>query len=122
MADTSLIKKEKISKNNKNLKIVVQIFKEGYRPSGQTDKGGRWYPDEDEKASCCEKVRYPSRSFPWSLWKHCHTAKHIRTLIQERPSPTEKEALTMTVKKAPLYLNDPTYLKEVAKKLLQEPS
>lgn len=49
-------------------------------PSGYTDKGGRWLPANNEEQPCCEKVRYPSRAYPWSLYKHCHTSTHIANL------------------------------------------
>jgi hypothetical protein len=49
----------------------------GYHPDGRTDKGGRWYPAMTERNICCDSVRKPTRSYPWSLWKHCHSLKHV---------------------------------------------
>ena len=49
----------------------------GYHPDGRTDKGGRWYPADTERSTCCDSVRGPTRSYPWSLWKHCHSLKHV---------------------------------------------
>lgn len=49
-------------------------------PSGRTDNGGRWYPDESEECKCCNSIREPSRTYPWSLMNHCRTATHVATL------------------------------------------
>lgn len=49
-------------------------------PSGRTDNGGRWLPSESEKCDCCDRIRTPSRAYPWSLMLHCRTAKHIANL------------------------------------------
>lgn len=51
-------------------------------PSGTFDKAGRWYPDSQEKCSCCN-VRQPSRAYPYSLLLHCRTKKHITNLISK---------------------------------------
>ena len=53
-------------------------------PAGNFDKGGRWYPSEQERASCCSSVRAPSRTFPYSCLTHCRTLKHIVTRDAER--------------------------------------
>lgn len=47
------------------------------RPEGRTDKGGRWFPAASEGCSCCSSIRTPSRSWPWSLYKHCHSIGHV---------------------------------------------
>jgi hypothetical protein len=44
------------------------------------DEGGRFYPSEKEARDCCANIRAPSRAFPFSLMKHCRTAKHIAKL------------------------------------------
>lgn len=56
---------------------VAKIKSRTYRPSGKTDNGGRWYPSTGEKRECCNLIREPSRAFPWSLYKHCNSVKHI---------------------------------------------
>lgn len=43
-------------------------------------KNGKWYPTEKEHAACCDKVRQPTRSYPWALMTHCRSLKHICTL------------------------------------------
>jgi len=105
--------------NDAALKAVLSYYKDSYKPSGKTDKGGRWYPDELESCSCCTSVRSPSRSWPWSLWKHCNTLKHIKNRILEKPYADETEALGMILEDAPLHINDEkTLMFHVAKKLL----
>ena len=49
-------------------------------PEGHTDKGGRWYPSDEERAECCASIREPSRSYPWTFYKHCNSAKHLAAL------------------------------------------
>ena len=38
------------------------------------------YPDELEESDCCRRIRRPSRSWPFSLLKHCYTLKHVAHL------------------------------------------
>lgn len=52
-------------------------------PQGKFDKGGRWYPSDAEIASCCDRVRSPSRAHPYSCLVHCRTRKHIQTWYAE---------------------------------------
>ena len=47
------------------------------RPDGSTDRGGRWYPNKAEENGCCNSIRTPSRAWPWSLYRHCCSAKHV---------------------------------------------
>lgn len=61
-------------------------------PEGKTDKGGRWFPSDYEKQPCCDNVRSPSRSFPWSLMTHCRSTEHIANLYGI-PKETLKNAL-----------------------------
>ena len=51
-------------------------------PDGTFDSGGRWYPSEWEVCECCQNVRTPSRSYPYSQLVHCRTKKHIRNLAK----------------------------------------
>ena len=51
-------------------------------PDGHGDNGGRWYPSDSERQACCNSIREPSRSFPWSLMTHCRTLKHICNLFK----------------------------------------
>ena len=46
-------------------------------PEGTFDNAGRWYPDDDERQECCDSVRGPSRSYPYSYMTHCRTAAHV---------------------------------------------
>jgi hypothetical protein len=58
-------------------KADMEIIYKNYKPDGKWDTAGRWYPSDFEKCDCCNGLRSPSRAFPKSLWKHCHTKKHI---------------------------------------------
>jgi hypothetical protein len=49
-------------------------------PAGHTDRGGRWYPADDEYRPCCDQVRSPSRAYPWSLMLHCRSITHVAAL------------------------------------------
>lgn len=95
-----------------NEKALVNYFKNRY-PDGKKDKGSRWYPDESERCSCCASIRSPSRSFPWSLWHHCKSIKHLKNLLHENPSTLDKDvkiALVMTQHNAPEYINSESKL------------
>ena len=100
------------TKQINNVKVIVEYFK-NRNPDGKIDKGGRWYPDAGEICSCCSGIRSPSRSFPWSYWKHCKSTKHLKNLIQEKPLSLGigiVEALTMTQDTAPLHMNSESNL------------
>lgn len=49
-------------------------------PDGRFDKAGCWYPSADESRPCCRPIREPSRSYPYSLMRHCRTLRHCRQL------------------------------------------
>ena len=51
-----------------------------HHPDGKFDDGERFYPSEKEWRDCCAGIRAPSRAFPFSLMKHCRTAKHVAKL------------------------------------------
>lgn len=44
---------------------------------GRFDEKQRWFPNDEEKRSCCSGLRSPSASSPWGLLKHCSTIEHI---------------------------------------------
>ncbi|MHB1701716.1 MAG: hypothetical protein ACYCSN_16615 [Acidobacteriaceae bacterium] len=50
-------------------------------PEGARDSAGRWYPSKAEWQDCCDKVRDPSRNWPWSLLTHCGSAEHVAELF-----------------------------------------
>ena len=57
-------------------------------PEGHFDKGGRFY--SEEKCICCEGIRRPSRSFPYSEMTHCRTIKHVAYLFNVLPRDLKK--------------------------------
>lgn len=61
-------------------------------PDGKSDNGGRWIPSNDEWCSCCAAIRYPSRSWPWSLMVHCRTAEHVAALTGVPAADIRREA------------------------------
>ena len=46
-------------------------------PQGRADSGGRWFPSDPERCPDCSHVYQPSRSYPWTIFKHCFTLKHV---------------------------------------------
>ncbi len=54
-------------------------------PKGQFDKACRWWPDDDERCSCCAKISRPTRLWPYSLITHCRGRPHIIRLAEEHP-------------------------------------
>lgn len=51
------------------------------RPDGRSSNtANRWYPTDQERRPCCNAIRSPSRAWPWSLYRHCHSVQHIANL------------------------------------------
>lgn len=46
-------------------------------PQGTLTSGRKWYPEEGEEQECCHHIRRPSANWPWSLYRHCLSTKHI---------------------------------------------
>jgi hypothetical protein len=44
-------------------------------PAGRFDQAGRWYPAQ--RHSCCDRIRGPSRAYPYSYLVHCRTLEHV---------------------------------------------
>jgi len=49
-------------------------------PQGKYDRGGRWYPDDEERRECCRTIREPSCNWPYSLLVHCRSLRHVAHL------------------------------------------
>lgn len=64
----------------------------------------KWYPSDLESATCCSKIRDPSHSYPWSLFKHCLSLNHIATKY-DLPPENLKDLLKK--KNLPLLLSIP---------------
>ena len=52
-----------------------------HSPIGREDAAGRWYPADEERQECCTGLRDPSIKWPFSLKKHCCSAKHVARLF-----------------------------------------
>ena len=67
--------------NEKNLTAALYEWKRlqdrRQHPDGFFDKQGRWYPSEYERCECCDKIRSPSRAFPYSYNRHCRSVEHV---------------------------------------------
>jgi len=46
-------------------------------PDGSFDSARRWYPSETEREECCNSIRSPSRSYPYSMMVHCRSYTHV---------------------------------------------
>lgn len=75
---------------NSKLEMAYQEYIQRQRreshPAGKFDRGGRWYPSDEERQSCCSVIRSPSRSWPWSLMTHCRTVEHVARLFGIEPA------------------------------------
>lgn len=60
------------------------------RPAGKFERGGRWWPSDEEWAECCWRIRRPSRAWPLSVYRHCLTIKHVARLFGVSPSEVRK--------------------------------
>jgi hypothetical protein len=59
-------------------------------PEGTFDKAGRWYPTEAEHQDCCNGVRNPSRSHPYSRMTHCRSIPHVAAVFGVDPKELRK--------------------------------
>lgn len=85
---------------DKSKKLFNQFIKEvssTHRPRGKTDKAQRWSPYDIERCTCCDSIRTPSRSYPWSLYKHCCSIKHVRHLLSEHYHVNSIEDLSLLI-------------------------
>jgi hypothetical protein len=72
------------------------------RPRGRWDGAGRFWPDPwDEERRCCRQVRRPSRAWPLSLWRHCHTAEHVAALCEVPPTTLRGAVAWLRRREAP---------------------
>ncbi len=72
------------------------------RPRGTWDMAGRFWPDRwDEERPCCRRVRRPSRAWPLSLWRHCHTAEHVAELCGVWPTLVRGALAWLRLREAP---------------------
>lgn len=46
-------------------------------PQGLRSTAGIWLPFPSEVAGCCKHITRPQARYPWALYRHCCTAKHI---------------------------------------------
>jgi len=100
-----------------SMDTVLAVYKQIGHPmaSGTFHSYGVFRPDKNERCSCCDLVRPPSRGHACTLLNHCYTRRHLKTRLIEHPSPVEIKAMEMTKKTAPLFINDPDeLLKRVA--------
>ncbi len=50
-------------------------------PEGSFDNAQRFWPSDEERRDCCDDIRPPSRTYPFSLIKHCRSAEHVANLF-----------------------------------------
>lgn len=56
-------------------------------PEGNFDKQGRWYPSENENSdNYTQRLRSPSKAYPYSYLLGARTRKHIKALSECNPS------------------------------------
>lgn len=77
--------------------VVIQAAYEYIRrrerrahPDGSFDRGGRWYPGEGEEQPCCDRIRRPSRAWPYTLMTHCRSLPHIAALYNVDPKDVRR--------------------------------
>ena len=71
-----------MSNADKAARLYVSRKGRHCHPDGDFDKARRWQPSDDEKRSCCETVRWPSRAFPYSRMLHCRSFGHVCNLFR----------------------------------------
>ena len=73
--------------NRLNAAVVCYLERQSRyaHPAGKFDGAQRWEPDEGERRKCCDGIRTPSRTWPYSLMLHCRTMAHIAHLYDVNP-------------------------------------
>lgn len=66
-------------KITKAAKESIELRDRVKNPAGNFDGQGRFYLDQ--KCSCCNDIRSPSRSYPFSEMAHGRTVKHVATAM-----------------------------------------
>ena len=62
-------------------------------PDGTFGAYGIWQPSDAERQTCCEKLRMPTRRWPYSLIQHCRTATHVAQLCDVPKAALKETAL-----------------------------
>lgn len=55
------------------------------RPDGTFDNKKRWYPSSEERKECCDGIRGPSATYPFSYMAHCRRSLHVAHLYSVDP-------------------------------------
>lgn len=61
-------------------------------PDGHFDNARRFYPSTDERRSCCDGIREPSRAWPNSFNVHCRSLEHAAELHDVEPEDVRRAA------------------------------
>ena len=61
---------------------IIDAIHKDYSPV-MDDRYGKLYLNVSEVASCCTNIRLPTNRYPYSMYQHARTKKHIKTLIAE---------------------------------------
>lgn len=69
--------------------IGKALLNMNYPPSGIKDKTNVWWPIPWEVRECCRAIK-PSIAFPWTLYKHCCTTRHVANLMNVNPNELRK--------------------------------
>lgn len=59
------------------VRVYISLKNRKTNPDGSFDRKGVWWPSATERQPCCSKIRSPTRSYPYSLVKHCRTLEHV---------------------------------------------
>ena len=66
-------------------------------PAGSFDSAGRWYPAVEEKCEVCDRIRSPSRAYPYSYLVHCRSYEHVARKYTVSVSDLRREARYCTI-------------------------
>lgn len=93
--------KNSIKKTLEQLIIEERVKKEYLKrklrkahPAGEFDSQGRFYLSAEEYCECCEQIRAPSISWPYSLLVHARTKKHIQNLEMKNSKKQKSKGTT----------------------------
>lgn len=64
--------------------IIKNLSKSQLYKIGRFDKGGRYMLSPFFETETSKSIRSPSRAWNLSIWKHCQTAKYLKSLSNEQ--------------------------------------
>jgi hypothetical protein len=94
---------EQAQNEDYNLRLAAALYRwrslqdRHVHPAGTFDSAGRWYPDADERCPECDRIRSPSRAYPYSYMVHCRSYTHVAAKYNVSVADLRREARACSI-------------------------